>query len=401
MQEAPLWAAIEDSPIAAALPVGHRHYWESDYTIHRGGDYFASLRMFSDRTRAAELINGEGLNCWHLSDGLLWVFLHGGDYVTHDVLPTLDWLRLPGTTVERRELKPAEGYDAKPRPADRAFVGDAFTKDRGVSAMELAAAASPLTAKKSWFFFGDEIVCLGSNIDDPADFPAETIVNQWPLTDPAAPLTVDGKVQPPSLPWHAVLADPKWAHCDGIGYYFPEPAQLQVQRAIQTGAWRSMTETGSEATQANPFLTLWFDHGTQAKAATYAYAILPAKTAAQTQAYAASTPITVLAHNGTVHAVQQNARHAVGAVFWAPGSVGKLSADRACIAYYEETAEGLTLAVSDPTHQISTFHITIDEPLTPVQLPPEVTSMIADGRTILTYRAEKGRNYLVSLAKPW
>jgi hyaluronate lyase len=394
MQAAPLWSAIKDTPIAASLPMGHRHYWESDYTVHRGAGYFASLRMFSVRTKAAELINGEGLTSWHQSDGLLWVFLHGGDYVTHDVLPTLDWLRLPGTTVERRQLKPAEGYEQQPRPATRAFVGGVSTKDRGVSAMELAAAASPLTARKSWFFFGDEIVCLGSDIDCPTDRPAETVVNQWPLTDPAAPLTVDGQVQPSSLPWHEVLPDPKWAHCDGIGYYFPEPAHLEAQRAVQTGVWRSMTETGSEATHSNPFLTLWFDHGTQARGASYSYAILPAKTAAQTEAYAASNPITILAHDSRAHAVRQNARNAVGVVFWAPGSAGRLSADRACIAFYEETTEGFTLAVSDPTHQASTFHVTIDEPLTPVQLPPEVSSTISDGRTILTYRAERGRNYL-------
>jgi hypothetical protein len=62
------------------------------------------------------------------------------------VLPTLDWLRLPGTTVERRQMKPAEGYeDWPPPPAKRAFVGGTFTGEHGVSAMELAAAASPLT----------------------------------------------------------------------------------------------------------------------------------------------------------------------------------------------------------------------------------------------------------------
>jgi chondroitin AC lyase len=399
MQEAPLWLAVRSSPVPAALPLGHRHYWESDYTVHRAPDYFASLRMFSDRTKAAELIDGEGLNCWHLSDGLLWVFLHGSDYATHNVLPTMDWLRLPGTTVERRELKPAEGYEKRPRPAPRAFVGGAFTPERGVSAMALAAAVAPLTAKKSWFFFGDEIVCLGSDIDCPTDFPTETIVNQRPLADPAAPLTVDGKVQAATLPWHEVLTDPKWAHCEGIGYYFPEPARLQAQRAVQTGAWRSMTETGSQEVHANPFLTLWFDHGTQAKGAGYAYAVLPAKTAAQTEAYAASPPITILAHDNKAHAVQQNARHAVGIVFWEPGTVGRLTTDRACLAYYEETAEGLTLAVSDPTHESSVFHITIEEALTIDQLPAEVGLAVGSGQTMLTYHAEKGRNYVVTFKR--
>ncbi len=230
LRTAPLWAAIEGAPVAAAAPLGHRHFWESDYTVHRSEGYFASLRMFSDRTRAAECIHMEGKTSWHQSDGLLWVYLRGGDYTRHNVLPTLDWLRLPGTTVERKHLEPTEGIEGWPPPLGRrAFVGGAFTMDRGASALDLAAAASVLTARKSWFFFGDEIVCLGSDIDCPSDNPAETIVNQWPLSD-SAPLTVDGKVRPASLPWREDLPSPRWAHCDGIGYCFPEPQPLKLKR---------------------------------------------------------------------------------------------------------------------------------------------------------------------------
>ncbi len=86
-------------------------------------------------------------------------------------------------------------------------------------------------------------------------------------------------------------------------------------------------------------------------------------------------------------------------VFRQPGAVGKLSVDRACIAYCEETADGLTLAVSDPTHESSTFHLVIDEPLAPTQLPPEVESSVVKGKTVLTYHAENGRNYLARLSR--
>jgi hypothetical protein len=78
--------------------------------------------------------------------------------------------------------------------------------------------------------------------------------------------------------------------------------------------------------------------------------------------------------------------------------VGKVSVDRPCIVYYEETTDGLTLAVSDPTHASATLHVTIDAPLTGAQLPPEATSEIVEGKTRVTYRVEKGRNYLVRFA---
>ena len=401
LRTAALWAAIKDSPLTASAPLGHRHFWESDYTVHRREGYFASLRMFSDRTRSAECIGAEGKTSWHQSNGLLWVFLRGSDYATNNVLPTLDWLRLPGTTVERKHLEPAEGIEGWPPPLGRrAFVGGAFTPERGASAMELAAMVPPLTAKKSWFFFGDEIVCLGSDIDCPSDNAAETTVNQWPLCDPAAPLTVDGQVKSATVPWSEDLQTVRWAHCDGIGYYFPEPQTLKAQRIVQSGSWRLMTDGSRDTVYSHPFLTVWYDHGAQAKGARYAYAILPRKTAEQMEAYAASPPITILAHDSNIHAVRQNQRGAVGVVFWEPGSVGKLSADRACIAFYEETAAGLTLAVTDPTHQASTFHVTVAEPLTPTQLPPGVSSETAGGKTVITYHAENGRNYLAHFARP-
>lgn len=390
---ASLWSAVKDSPVEAAMPLGHRHYWESDYTIHRRPGFFASLRMWSERTKPAELINGEGLTSWHQSDGMLWTFLTGSEYVTHDVMATLDWLRLPGTTVEHKALKPAEGYDSRPAPGNRAFVGGAFTNDGGVSAMELAAAVPPLTAKKSWVFFGDEIVCLGSDINCPSENPAETIVNQWPLSDPAAPLTVDGKVVS-ALPWAQEMPGPKWAHCDGIGYVFPEPHSVKLQRVMQTGSWRALSESGDDTPHTNPFLTLWFDHGPRARDATYAYVLLPAKTAAETQAYAEASPITILRHDNDVHAVRKRDSSAVGIVFWKPAALGKVAVDRACLVYYEDTAEGLTLAVSDPTHQASTIRVTIDESLTPTDLPAGVTSATGGGKTVVSVQAENGRNYM-------
>ncbi len=395
MQDAPLWAAIKNAPLDPSLPRGQRHYWMSDYSVRRGTGFFASLRMWSDRTKPAELIDGEGLNSWHLGDGLFWVFLRGGDYSTRDVLPTLDWLRLPGTTVERRQLKPAEGYEDWPLPAaKRGFVGGAFTEGRGVSAMELAAAASPLTARKSWFFFDDEVVCLGTDITCPTAYPAETIVNQWPLTEAEAPLTVDGATKASSLPWNEELRDAKWAHCDGIGYLFPEPGRVNMQRVIQIGTWRSMTAMGSEDVHRNPFLTIWFDHGPQASGATYAYAVVPNKTAGGMQAYAESEPITIVAHTSSAHAVRHNRTGAVGIVFWKPGTVDKVSANRACIILCEETAKGFSLAVSDPTHEASTFRVTIGEQFRAAHLPVGMSSAIEDGKTVVTCHAEKGRNYV-------
>ena len=39
LRTAALWKAIEDSPVTASSPLGHKHFWQSDYTVHRGRGY--------------------------------------------------------------------------------------------------------------------------------------------------------------------------------------------------------------------------------------------------------------------------------------------------------------------------------------------------------------------------
>jgi hypothetical protein len=117
------------------------------------------------------------------------------------------------------------------------------------------------------------------------------------------------------------------------------------------------------------------------------------------RAYAASEPITIVAHTSYVHAVRHNKTGVLGIVFWGPGTVGNVSADRACIVLCEEAAKGRTLAVSDPTHEAITFRLTISEPLSVACLPAGVSSAVEDGKTVLTYHAEKGRNYVARFTK--
>jgi hypothetical protein len=78
-------------------------------------------------------------------------------------------------------------------------------------------------------------------------------------------------------------------------------------------------------------------------------------------AYAAAPPITILAHDSRARGPAERPQGDGGGVLGA-GLAGKLSADRACIVYREETADGLTLAVTDPTHQSSVLRATVDEP---------------------------------------
>ncbi len=155
-----LAAQIETSGFPAAWPSGHRHYFASDYTIHRRPNWFASVKMFSTRTKSGERTNGENLLGARQSDGRFYLVLQGNEYFGRDIWPALDWTRLPGITVEQKADTASGTFDY----GKRSYAGGTGDGQNGVSAMELAPLNSSLTARKSWFFFDDAIVFLTSGI---------------------------------------------------------------------------------------------------------------------------------------------------------------------------------------------------------------------------------------------
>jgi chondroitin AC lyase len=397
--------AVLQSPISPAGRLGHKHFWQSDFTVHYRPNYFVSLKMFSNRVLAGENVGDEGKKAWHLSDGLTWMLLDYSDYYTSDVLPTLEWNRLPGTTVERKTHAPGAGLDL----GVKSFVGGAWASNHGASAMDFAANDSDLTALKSWFFFDQEIVCLGSAITCPSDNRVETTVNQRCLKVPTATLTVDGIVNPAIPPWNGTLTNITWAHCEGFGYYFPGRSTIQAQRQVQQGSWYDLNSYifNSRDVKSNPILTIWFDHGVRPAGKEYAYAVLPNQTAAAMTVYAANPPISILAHNDRVHAVKHRNLNAVGAVFWAADAVDKVWVDTPCIVYYEESGGSFKIALSEPSHVTKTIFLTIGEPLAPSRLPSNVTAVLLGGKTFVSFRVKDGENTVAefvrmpSAAKHW
>src|SRR6185295_16885921 len=66
----PELAALAEQTVAApAWPAGHQHYFMSDYTVHRRPGWFASIKMFSTRTKSGESTNDENVLGSRQSDG--------------------------------------------------------------------------------------------------------------------------------------------------------------------------------------------------------------------------------------------------------------------------------------------------------------------------------------------
>ena len=341
-----LAAKIESAGYAAAWPSGHRHYFASDYTVHRRAGWFASVKMFSTRTKSGERTNDENLLGARQSDGRFHLVLRGNEYFGRDIFPALDWTRLPGTTVEQKADTASDVYGF----GTRAFAGGTGDGTNGVSAMELAPLGSALTARKAWFFFDDAIVFLTNGITATSGNRVETIVNQWPLIDANAPLA----------------RGTNWAALEGVGYWFPSTAGLEITRAPHSGTWSALGAHPDATVHTKPFVTMLFDHGPSPVNAAAEYAIVPNVTVDQMRAWATTRPLTILASNENVSAVRDTRTGATALTFWRAGAIEGIQSNAPALVYLD----GTNLWIADPNaNTTGTITITIPGAFTTGAVP--------------------------------
>ncbi|HYH55813.1 MAG TPA: polysaccharide lyase family 8 super-sandwich domain-containing protein, partial [Anseongella sp.] len=154
---------------------GSRFFWSSEYFSYQRPDFFASVRMYSSRNHSVEVpYNEEGLKNHHLADGSNFISRTGEEYA--GVFPVWDWQKIPGTTVLQKPALPPP--DAIQQKGLRSFAGAVSDGRYGAAAVDFKSPLDGLEAKKAWFFFDREYVCLGSGISAPAPYPVATTINQ-------------------------------------------------------------------------------------------------------------------------------------------------------------------------------------------------------------------------------
>jgi chondroitin AC lyase len=342
---------------SVALLEGNRHFWKSDYMVHHRPQYFTSARLFSARLANTDsFINGEGRQSHHLADGAALLYCIGDEY--RDIFPVWDWRKVPGTTVEQRP-EPLDPRQVKSMGKTR-FVGGVSDGRFGMAAMDLARGV--LTAKKAWFYFDDEFVCLGAGITCLTTNPVGTAVNQClrsgeVLTESQNQPLADGE---------RVLDGCRWVEHHAVTYAFPARQHLTLKLGPQTGRWSDIGPRGTAPISKNVF-NLWIDHGTNVMDDSYQYVVLPGAHAKQVERLL--QPIEVLSNTPAMQAVWHNGLRLLEAAFRQPGQLtGKpgwnLAVDQPCLLLLQETIDGLRLSVANPENQPLSVNVTIDRVLT-------------------------------------
>ncbi|MFF4187415.1 polysaccharide lyase 8 family protein [Streptomyces sp. NPDC001691] len=382
-----LRAAVDAAPAAAPAPTGPHLFPAMDRAVHRGTRFAASLSMSSSRIAYYENGNGENLHGWHTGSGMLawWGDGFAGDQYSDGFWPTADPYRMPGTTVARKPLADGEGGAwGAARPAVT-WVGGASDGTYAAVGQHLKGLSSTLSARKSWFFVGDEIVCLGAGITAADHVSVETVVDQRNLGATGTnALTVDGRRLPAALGRHDTFPRARWAHLAGHGgYVFPGGARVRALREERTGTWKAINTGGTADPVTRRYLTLWFDHGTDPADASYAYVLLPGARQLETAVRAADRDkVRIRTNSASLHAISVPRAGLLAANFWTAGAVDGLSADGPASVLVRTARHTATLALAAPERTGAPVEVTWDRPVRSVASRDPGVEVLATGRSL-------------------
>jgi chondroitin AC lyase len=235
-----------------------KFFWQTEHFVFQRPDFYTSVRMFSVRNRNMEYPhNSEGLKNHHRGDGTNYLSIKGDEYL--NIWPAYDWQKIPGTTVLQKPELPSEREIQKDGFTD--FVGAVTDGLYGAVGFDFISPHDYTKARKSWFFFDKEYVCLGAGIESRSGLPVVTTMNQSHLRSDVVVAT-SGNAKTITVGEHEI-SDVSWVHHDGTGYIFPEPAGIHVSNKEESGTWYDINKQSSSSKELvkKDVFKLWIDHG--------------------------------------------------------------------------------------------------------------------------------------------
>ena len=347
----------------------HTHFWEGDYTLHLRPSYSFNVRTVSKRTVRTETGNNENLLGEFLPDGSTNIQRTGTEYF--NIMPIWEWDKIPGVTSRDYPTDKKMTIEWGERGIS-SFVGGVTDGLYGTTAYQLD--YDEVRAKKAWFFFDDEIVCLGAGINSFAKEAVTTTVNQtWANGRVKAftngkLITVDKKL---------VSDQVDWVLHDSIGYYFPNQGKLELSNNLQTGSWAKINANRSKDEIKGNVFKLWLNHGTDPLNESYAYIVKPG-VSEENMLTNAKSGLQILVNNASIQAVKNEKLQMLQVVFYEAGTLTdqklKVSAEQACILLIKDiNSKNPIIYTADPTQKLIELKVAFSSPFTKVTDPITIT----------------------------
>ena len=292
------------------------------------------ISMSSSRTYNYECINHENMTGWYVGDGMLTVYTNNNVYA-QDYWEKVNPYFIPGTTVDaqkREEVSISKGAYL----SNEDFVGGCTLGENLVCSMCLESyhneenieendighgGGAPihhctLKAKKAWFCFNDEMICLGADISANDGFEVLTTLEN---TDKVVNIINDMSFS-----------------VDGIGYY-----TILDSKTIKHKKEKDMTIS-------------YIEHGVNPKQDNYSYVISDS----------IEVKSRIIENSGKLQAAIYGEK--LGIVFYEAGSFEGISVNIPCIVIKDNNHiavcdptwknDGLTLSLGGKTYDVSLEH---------------------------------------------
>lgn len=330
----------------------HTHYFKGDYTLHVRPKYTFDVRLVSNRTSRCEHGNGENLKTYFLSDGCTNVAVNGDEY--YDIYPVWNWARIPGTTApQMSQIPKAKEWQVL---GTSTFAGGVSDSIYGVTAYAYTDnfAGVNTGAKKAWFFFDDEIVCLGADVTSTGVSPINTTINQCLLS--SLKISVKGEVLNAQEDKEMLYKNElDWVLHNRIGYVFPQGGNVFVSNKTQVGNWYDINTTAVNAKVSKDVFTLGFDHGRSPKEQKYAYMVVPGiASGSKMVEYLAKENVEILANTDSMQVVRHKEKDVWGMVFYRGATFIHehitVKVDKGCTLLFRDIAKAsVKFHIADPS----------------------------------------------------
>ncbi|MFW5871191.1 MAG: polysaccharide lyase family 8 super-sandwich domain-containing protein [Verrucomicrobiota bacterium] len=348
----------------------NKYFWRSTYHTHQRPAYFTSVRLYSKRNRSMERpYNDEGLRNHYLADGANFIIRTGAEYFNgeegHSIFPAYDWRKIPGATVVQKEGMP--NSDAIQRRGRTEFVGGVSDGIYGATVFDFDSPIDDLKAKKAWFFFDNEYVCLGAGIKSDEQHPVATTMNQCLLNGNVGVLK-GGRMRGVRRGLHTFSNLSAVWH-DQVAYIFASPTEVRLKNDKAKGSWWRITRQswarGAKKVELDRFM-LWIDHGAAPDNAQYAYVVAPGLAVDRVADYVSNAPIRILHNTSALQAVAHKKLGITYGVFYEKGEMKALNGPKikvgqpGLVMCRVRNGRVQRLAVTDPTGKVKTFQFALD-----------------------------------------
>ncbi|KDN55686.1 chondroitinase family polysaccharide lyase [Flavobacterium seoulense] len=388
---------------AVKLQQGHFTFPYAGLNIHKHNGWQVSTKGTSKHIWHFENGDNENIYGRYFSAGAMEILTQGNpvNRLANGLTETgWDWSHLAGTTVA---YLPLTSLPTKMRLySGRQFLAHASLGDNGVFSMDYkdANATTNMVALKTNFFFGDKILCLGSNIKDVnGTNPIHTTLFQTALPTTTTPTYVNGNAVTGTAYNFTQTGGAVWT-TDAVGNGYVVEATtssnnniITIQRAEQT----SQNSTGLIPGTGN-FATAYINHGTAPASSSYRYAVViqGGQTGTSELANNFSNYFNVLQQNSLAHV----AKHVPDSVYaysiFNPASTFSFdvvkSVDKPAVVMTQQTEAGSKLKISltnplgllAPEENYNYRTITNDPSIYHRVSPIDVVTVTLDGKWLLS-----------------